>query len=99
MVSSSLQQALKDHPWEASDWFKKKSRGRYSAQVNVDALGWEENAVPDLDRVSEDRVQDVPVSWDMDHRQYHWRPVKRYWVPLGEGGRVPIGTDWMAGTL
>lgn len=96
LVQTSLQQALTDHPWEASDWFQKRHRGRYLAQVSVDADGWEEDATPDAGRVLEERVRDIPISWDMEHRDYGWRPVKRYSVPLGEQGKVPLGTDWMA---
>lgn len=96
LVQTSLQQALADHPWEASDWFQRRHQGRYLAQVSVDAAGWEEGVVPDLERVLEERIRDVPVSWDMEHRDYGWRPVRRYAIPLGERGKVPPRTDWMA---
>lgn len=97
IVETSLQGALAAHPWEASDWFKKRSKGRaYLASVSVDAQGWEDTNVPDLGQIRDDRVQDVPVSWDIKHREYAWRPVRRYWVPLGksEDKASPV-RDWM----
>ena len=98
IVEGSLQGALAEHPWDASHWFKKRQKGRYRAQVAVDAQGWEPEDAVTPEFVRDDRVQDVPISWDMQHREYAWRPVKRYWVPLEDRG-VAGGTDWMAATL
>ena len=94
IVDGGLQRALAQHPWEASEWFKKRQRRRpFMAPVSVDADGWDSDGA-EPDRVSEDRVQDVPVSWDIKHREYGWRPVRRYWEPLDDGA-VPAGRDWM----
>lgn len=85
IVDGSLQDALSEHPWIASDWWRRKLRGKtYLAPVTVDAEGW--TGTFDEAAVREDRIQDVPISWDVKHREYGWRPVRRYWVPLGGDG-------------
>lgn len=95
IVDGSLQQALAAYPWAASDWFRKREKARpYQALVSVDAKGWEQATSDDLRHAYEERVQDVPVSWDIQHREYAWRPVRHYWVPLAED-EVPLVRDWM----
>lgn len=95
IVDDTLQGALRSYPWVASDWFRRRQRQRpFMAPVSVDSRGWENSLDRDSHRVHEDRVQDVPVSWDIRHRQYAWRPVRRYWVPLGEND-TNASRDWL----
>ena len=98
IVDGPLRSVLAEHPWEASDWFKKRQIGQYQAQTTLDARAWESGSAEGPELVREDRVQDVPVSWDMNHREYAWRPVKRYWTRLADLGFAG-GTDWMAAVL
>lgn len=95
IVDGSLQQALASYPWAASDWFRKREKERpYQALVSVDAKGWDPATPGTLQHTYEDRVQDVPISWDIKHREYAWRPVRHYWVPLAEDEAAPA-RDWM----
>lgn len=95
IVDGSLQHALATHPWAASDWFRKREKSRpFQALVSVDAKGWEQQTTDGLQHKYEERVQDVPISWDIRHREYAWRPVLHYWVPMAEDEAV-AARDWM----
>ncbi len=83
-----LQQALTDHQWEASDWFRNRFRSKpYFANITVDAEGWTPLEGDAEERIQEERICDVPISWDIEHREYGWRKVRRYQVPMR-----PMGT-------
>jgi len=68
--------ALKDEPWLASRWYRNKHH-RGQPQVRLitvsDCQPGDEGA---------ETVRDEPVTFDPDHRQYHWRSIRRGWVEV-----------------
>lgn len=82
IVPEPLEYALAELPWQAADWFRRRHKGPYYASVSVDAKGFR----PDADALEMDlgttRQRDVPVSWDIRHREYGWRDVVKYRVLL-----------------
>lgn len=71
--SATLLEALKEHPWEASERYKKNRRFRESEFVDLEILY---DKQPDSDGEGYDVVQrDVPISFSQEHRQYSFRTV------------------------
>lgn len=71
--SATLLEALKEHPWEASERYKKNRRFRESEFVDLEILY---DKQPNSDGEGYDVVQrDVPISFSQEHRQYSFRTV------------------------
>lgn len=73
-VDKSLEAALSDIPWQANNVrliSGQKSSERVSCDVLMDAVTEEESDH------SFDYVQDVPLSFSSEHREYEWRRVMR----------------------
>lgn len=71
--SATLLEALKGHPWEASERYKKNRRFRESEFVDLEILYDKQS---DSDGEGYDVVQrDVPISFSQEHRQYSFRTV------------------------
>lgn len=60
-----LEDALRDEPWHAATWYRRRCPVRHALAVVRDAL---EDEVGDLAR-------DEPVSFDPERREYGWRVV------------------------
>lgn len=78
LVDATLGVALRDEPWRASDWWRRRHRDEppmleYRADVG---------STPELPTDGTTVQRDEPVSFDPAHRQYGWRTV--------EFGRVPV---------
>lgn len=71
--SATLLEALKEHPWEASERYKKNRRFRESEFVDLEILY---DKQPNSDGEGYDVVQrDMPISFSQEHRQYSFRTV------------------------
>lgn len=66
LVDGNVEEALRRQPWVASRWHR-KSRSR---TVNLPLY---RDARPD--EAVEERVRDIPLSYDPKHREYAWRLV------------------------
>lgn len=78
IVPSPLSQALREAEWIAADSFKKKILQRqssYSCLIERDLEEGEQATA---------FVRDLPVSFDMNHRQYALRPVVREMLSFGQ---------------
>ncbi len=65
----SLLDALQKEPWLAADWMRKKAKKRLNLRIIVDAKNAEKYAF----------IQnDLPLSFDPKHRQFHPRYVREY---------------------
>lgn len=64
-----LEQALKNEPWLAADWYKKRAKNEIRLEIVRDACDGE-NAVFGL--------RDTPLSFDQKHRQFTFRGTVRY---------------------
>ncbi|WP_022867194.1 type I-E CRISPR-associated protein Cas5/CasD [Schaalia vaccimaxillae] len=80
----SLFEALRDEPWQASDWFRRRHRG-IDSEILID-----QEAVPVADRNGfSNGNNDVPHSFDPRRREYGFRQVERITLHLG----ASIGED------
>lgn len=71
--SATLLEALKGHPWEASERYKNSRRFHESEFVDLEILY---DKQPGSDGEGYDVVQrDVPISFSQEHRQYSFRTV------------------------
>jgi len=61
-----LEQALRDEPWQAAEWYRRKM------PLNTVALRMVRDAE---DGELTDTARDVPLSFDPRHRRYGWRSV------------------------
>lgn len=64
--AQSLQQALEEEPWQASEWFQNKQSNQVKLTIVCDA---KDNEIGAFLR------RDLPVSFDQRHRQYEFRMV------------------------
>jgi CRISPR system Cascade subunit CasD len=73
----ALWEVLREHPWEAAPWWRRRQGSEPALDVLVDAA-----AVPAS--VTSDRIvsthRDAPVSFDPVRREYGWRTVERHQV-------------------
>lgn len=70
IIDKHLVPAIRNHPWEASLWYRKREL------AGAQKLEFIRDQLPDelLDRPRES-VQDVPHSFSQEHRKYGWRDV------------------------
>lgn len=80
LLDTSLGAALRDEPWRASPWWRR----RCGAEPPMLEFRVDRGSAPELaDRVVGTAVmRDEPLSFDPRHRQYGWRTV--------EHGRTPV---------
>ena len=76
---TSLLNALRDEPWQASEWFRKRQDKSFKAEVIIDA-----GSVPLDEQGARSSIPDVPISFDPRRRDYGVREVERLFVPVGE---------------
>lgn len=78
----SLIDALRDEPWLASDWFRRRcyAQGGFDAEVLVD-----DDAAGDAPAVDSRGQRDVPLTFDPRRRDYGFREVSRFIVRLNDG--------------
>lgn len=68
-----LMEALRDHPWEASERYRNRRRFRNSEFVDLEIL-YDKYALEDGEGYDV-TLRDVPVSFSQEHRQYAFRIV------------------------
>ncbi len=79
--NTGLLEALKNEPWLASTWFRRRHNHRHHAEILLDR-----EAVPNGEHTGDIRgARDVPVSYDPRHREYAFRDIERLTVTLGDG--------------
>ncbi|MFI2212397.1 type I-E CRISPR-associated protein Cas5/CasD [Streptomyces sp. NPDC020141] len=67
----SLDDALRSTPWQASDWYVRRRRGRANAVKDLDILI--DSAVGEDPHIS---IRDIPLSFNPRHRLYGLRGVR-----------------------
>lgn len=68
LVDEPLEEALREHPWLAANWYRKQQPKQVRLPLVVDAEAGD---------VTTETRMDVPVSFSLEHRQYAWRNVAR----------------------
>ena len=74
----SLGEALRAEPWQAAEWYRRRQPQRVMLPISRDA---------DPGEQADERLRDVPISFDPKHRQYAWRPVRHEWLEIDN----PVG--------
>ena len=76
---AALLKALRAEPWLASEWFRRRRRDGFDAEILID-----QEAVPVEERAGDARgSRDVPLSFDPRRRDYGFREVERLMVRVG----------------
>ena len=76
---AALLDALRAEPWLASEWFRRRRRDGFDAEILID-----QEAVPVEERAGDARgSRDVPLSFDPRRRDYGFREVERLMVRVG----------------
>lgn len=86
IVESELYEALIDEPWHARKFYKKKF---LSPSVNLEIV-LDAQAIPanvSANTTEQISIQDIPQSFNPEHRQFAWRSVCRTAVA------IPIGIE------
>ncbi|MDI9629232.1 MAG: type I-E CRISPR-associated protein Cas5/CasD [Acidobacteriota bacterium] len=95
LVDGSLEQALRNHQWQASTWYRRRQPREVPLELYVDAY-------LEDDRPVETR-RDVPISYNPERREYGWREVAHaepVVVPNPAGVAPTVsGTDWLAAAV
>ncbi|CAG7844729.1 CRISPR system Cascade subunit CasD [Pseudoclavibacter triregionum] len=82
---ASLEEALRTEPWLAAEWYRRRQPRAASLAISRDAR---------LDEAADERLHDVPVSFDPRRRDYAWRSVRHEWVRVDNpSGLDPAGHD------
>ena len=95
LVEAELEQSLREHPWQASSWYRRRQGAEVRLELYVDAD-------PGDARPVETR-RDVPISYSPERREYGWREVAQAEPvvatnPARTVAPVGAGTDWLAAT-
>lgn len=88
IVGDSVLAALKQYPWQAALWFRRKQSRLVTLRIAVDGD-------PD-DGAHVEWVRDLPVSFDPRHRRYEWRSVLEESVAMDNPDGVADRHDPMA---
>jgi CRISPR system Cascade subunit CasD len=86
--AAGIEEALRSHEWTASGWYRRTAPQSVSLELFLDA----DPSQPD-DRLAQETVRDVPISFDSTRRQYGWRDVIRP-EPVTVDNPSGSGTDW-----
>lgn len=90
MVDRSLEQALREVPWQAAHWYRRSRRKDPPQHLTV---------VVDVDPQTigpVETVRDVPISFDVARRQYGWRDLERLQVPNPDPASREVAVDRLA---
>ena len=72
ILDNTVDNVLETAPWKASGWFQERFKGKaYDCALSLDQMPEAEGNT----NVSQERVRDVPISWDPRRREYEWREV------------------------
>lgn len=84
-----VEESLRDLPWQAADWYRRTRGRRVPLSIYRDARSGEQ---------VEERIQDLPLSFDPAGRQYGWRAVHmpEPHVVENEHGRDRVDPFWEA---
>lgn len=66
VVDTPMPELLRNHPWQAAEWYRRRQSRRVSLPIARDSLPGED---------THEVVRDLPVSFDPRHRDYGWREV------------------------
>ncbi len=78
MRETDLDVALRAEPWHAANWYRKKQPPTVRLPISRDAKPGEE---------VHEVVRDLPLSFNMENRQYSWREVvNEYTAPIENPG-------------
>lgn len=81
----SVEDVIQNELWTASSWWKRRQPRRVQLLWSRDALPGER---------SDERLHDVPVSFDPDNRKYVWRDVVHGWREIeNPEGKEMFGHD------
>jgi CRISPR system Cascade subunit CasD len=69
----TLEDALREENWIASDWYKRRAPDPVRLELVIDAPYGEEVV---------STIRDMPLSFDQSHRRYGFRNITRAWVEL-----------------
>ena len=73
-------EAVRDTPWMASAYYQKKQRYDHFVRTRVVAdLGI---IPPEVEKSSQQTLQDMPISFDSEHRKYTLRTVEETYINL-----------------
>lgn len=92
LIDGGVEAALRDIPWQASLWHRKRQGREVDLDLFLDA-----HVTDASDDLVNEVVRDVPLSFDPERRQYGWRNVVRampHRVENPDSRRV--GMDFMA---
>ena len=87
-VSGPLEDALRDQPWQAAAWYRKRRGWRAGADIELPTFV---DAVPGDGAA--DSLRDLPLSFDPRHRRYGLRAVRTDAVTVSNpnpGRRVQV---------
>ncbi len=93
VVDEPLDKALAAHPWQAASWYQRQPIDQL--EVYVDALAGD---------IGSEVARDLPISFDPRRRQYGWRDIDHYPVPVPvpkepateTTAQDPSDVDWVA---
>lgn len=93
LSEAPLETALREFPWQAARWHRRRQPGDVDLELHVDA-------VRDDERPTETR-RDVPLSYSPERREYGWREVAHTWVAVKNSDATrtaPAAStiDWLA---
>lgn len=85
--TEDLLTALRETPWQASEWFQNKMKKKgYEAELVYDAdIADTNDNVNLLHAGDSESRQDLPLSFDPEQRRYGWRQVSRDYVVMTKG--------------
>lgn len=88
-----LDEALRNQPWEAAIWYRRRQSQQVELELVVDAIPNDSDPI--------ETRRDVPLSYSPERREYGWREVAhrpRVVVdnPVGRPPRAPGAPDWLA---
>ncbi|MDO4412396.1 type I-E CRISPR-associated protein Cas5/CasD [Cutibacterium sp.] len=87
-----LVEALKDEPWHAKTWHRRRQGRSVRLPIAYDAApGQPGNTVRDIDT-----VRDIPLSFNPERREYGWRDVATI-IKVVDNPNGTDEPDWFAG--
>lgn len=90
VVDAELEDAIRDHPWLASSWYRSSMPRQVSLAVRLDAPS-QHSGEYDVET-----LRDVPLSFDPVRREYGWRDVIHADPVVVDNPVGRAGTDFFA---
>jgi len=92
LVEHGLEEALRNQPWRASAWYRRRQATEVALELYLDADPGDERPV--------ETRRDVPISFSPERREYGWREVAHaepILIANPDGNTRPMQsrTDWL----